>query len=314
MYAHSPVRSCFFLLLIVFLTTFFSCTQQSGDGKKLRPSFKGILGLQFIEVRREFDTGLSFDNQGFQQEPDWKLYFLSEDSVMIYNPVKKVYFHYPVYHDHDSVFNIAREWLRLKAINKDSLVFQLLSVDEKKVSKQLSNVTMKFYSYTYLSQHVKQDPEKLKQPNRKDSLFIRSKIMRANRNPSNPDSCFAARNPVQLISSIKNIRVNKVPVEANSYNLVNSSPSDAYLFPEYSITIHKSYKKFFYTFSVLVDQNGKMRVTKFITSPEFETSRKKVLQGIVDVYLSRYLTIIPGSTLTIFHPSEITLHVRGMVQ
>ncbi|WP_152439878.1 hypothetical protein [Arcticibacter svalbardensis] len=296
------------------MTALFSCNQQSGGAKKQRPSFKSILGLQFIEVRREFNTGLSFNDQGFQQEPDWKLYFLSEDSVMIYNPIKKVYFHYPVYHDHDSVFNIAREWLRLKEINRDSLTFQLLSVEEKKVSRQLSNVTMKFYSYTYLKEHIKQDPQKLQQPSSADSLFIRSKVMRANRNPFNPDSCFAARNPVKFTSINKNMQVNKVPIETNTYNLVNSSPSDAYLFPEYSITIHKAYKKFFYTFSVLVDQNGKMRINKFITSPEFETSRKKVLQGIVDVYLSHYLTVIPGSTLNIFHPSEITLHVRGMVQ
>ncbi|WP_069659495.1 hypothetical protein [Arcticibacter eurypsychrophilus] len=314
MHVHSSVKPFPFLLFITLLTALFSCSQQSDSGKKQRPSFKNILGIQFIEVRREFNTGLSFNDQGFQQEPDWKLYFLSEDSVMIYNPVKKVYFHYPVYHDHDSVFNIAREWLRLKEINKDSITFQLLSVDEKKVSQERSNVTMKFYSYTYLKEHLRQDPEKLKHPNRKDSLFIRSKIRRALRNSFNPDSCFAARNPVQFTSTNKNIQVNKVPVEMDKDNLVSSSPSDAYLFPEYSITIHKAYKKFFYTFSVLVDQNGKMRVNKYITSPEFEESRKKVLQGIVDVYLSHYLTLIPGSTLNMFHPSEITLHVRGIVQ
>ena len=314
MYAYSLVKSGPFLLFMLALATLLSCTQQNSSAKKQRPSFKSILGLQFIEVRREFNTGLSFNDQGFQQEPDWKLYFLSEDSVMIYSPVKKVYFHYPVYHDHDSVFNIAREWLRLKEINKDSLIFQLLSVDEKKVSKELSNVNMKFYSYTYLKEHLKQDPEKLRLPSSKDSLFIRSKAMRAIRNPFNPDSCFAARNPVQFTSTNKNIQVNKVPVEIDKYNLVNSSPSDAYLFPEYSVTIHKAYKKFFYTFSVLVDEKGNMRVNKFYTSPEFEESRKKVLQGIVDIYLSHYLTVIPGSTLNIFHPSEITLHVRGIVQ
>ncbi len=91
--------------------------------------------MQYIEIHRYFNSGLSFNEQGYQLEPSWKMYLLSDDSLMIFHPQAKTYFHYPIYHDHDSVFSIARHWMRVKTISKDSLIFQLLSVEEKKVSK-----------------------------------------------------------------------------------------------------------------------------------------------------------------------------------
>lgn len=307
MYSCGSTRfSCFILFLASLLL--ISCSRP--ENKKQRPSFEKILGLQFIEVRRAFDSGLSFNDQGFQQEPAWKLYFLSEDSVMIFNPVEKVYFHYPIYHDHDSVFNIAREWLRVKKIDKDSLIFQLLYVEGKKVSREMSNVTMKFYSHSYLTKVLKQDPEILKRPTRADTLFIKRKAEIANRNP---DSCFAARNPVGMKSTIKEIIVSKDELREDPYNLLGVTQADKYLKPEYSITVNKSYKEFFHTFTVVVDRNGKMHVGKFITSPEFVDSRKRVLKGIIETYLERFIVITPGSTLGIPHASEITLHVRGVL-
>lgn len=297
--------SIVFMLLTSILP---SCNRKE---EKIRPSFKPVLGMQFIEYRREFDNGLAFNEYGFQQEPAWKLYFLSEDSVMIYSPFEKKYYHYPIYHDHDSVFNIAREWLRLKQLNKDSLTFQLLSVDRKQVSRERSNVLMKFYSYRYLEEVLKKDPVFLRRPGPQDTLFIRSLVERANRNPANADSSFAARQPVQLVSTIKEIKVSKLGLEYDPNNLLNISSADTYLKPEYSITIDKAYKDFFHTFTVLVDQKGRFHVDTFITSPEFTASRRKVLEGIVDVYLQRFLQVVPGSTLGMPHTSQITLHVRG---
>lgn len=267
--------------------------------------------MQFIEVRREFDNGLAFNKYGFQQEPAWKLYFLSEDSVMIYSPFEKKYYHYPIYHDHDSVFNIAREWLRLKELTTDSLTFQLLSVDRKEVSRERSNVIMKFYSHRYLSEVLKKDPVQLRRPNRTDTLFIKSLVSRANRNPLNPDSAFAARQPVQLISTIKEIVVTKEGLPYDPYNLLNISSADTYMKPEYSVNISKAYKDFSHTFTALVDQHGKLQVDTFWTSPEFTDSRRKVLEGIVDVYLQRFLKVIPGQTLGFPHTSQITLYIKG---
>jgi hypothetical protein len=49
-----------------------------------------------------------------------------------------------------------------------------------------------------------------------------------------------------------------------------------------------------------------------VTSDEFVESRKKVLEGIINVYLKNLLTIKPGTTLGIPHTSLIMLRVRGI--
>lgn len=275
-----------------------------------RPTFKAVLGMQYIETDRYFTSRLSFNDQGYELEPTWKMYLLSDDSLMIFHPQAKVFYHYPIYHDHDSVFNIARHWMRIKTVSKDSLIFQLLSVEEKKVSKDFSNAYMKFYSYAYL-QKTHADPEQLRKPSHKDTLFIQAKSAKANRNPGVRDSAFAARMPVVLKSKIPEIKVNKLKVQLDPHDLLHVSPSDEYLYPEYSITIDKAYRDFNYSFSVLVDDKGSMRLSKFTVSPEFKESRRRVLEGIIDVYLERFLDIKPGTTLGIAHTSEIALHVKG---
>lgn len=299
-----------FALFFVLLTAVLASCNRTPKHKE-RPSFQPIVGMQFIEYRREFDNGLAFNQYGFQQEPAWKLYFLSEDSVMIYSPFEKKYYHYPIYHDHDSVFNIAREWLRLKQLTKDSLTFQLLSVDRKEVSRERSNVLMKFYSYQHVTDVIKKDPVVLRRPSRRDTTFVRELVAKANRNPKNADSSFAARQPVQLTSTIKEIEVTKLGLEYDPHNLLNISSADTYMKPEFSITINKAYKEFSHTFTALVDQHGKIHVDTFLTSPEFTASRRKVLEGIVDVYLQRFIKVIPGSTLGFPHTSQITLFVKG---
>jgi hypothetical protein len=298
------------ILLLAFISLSFACQQPNAKTSEDRLSFESVSGIKFIEVRREFDTGLAFNDHGFQQEPNWILYFLPGDSVKIYSPYERKYIYYPIYFDHDSVLNFAREWLRIKKVSKDSLVFQLLQVDDKVISKERSNVYMNFYSENYIKNHLHQSSPAFKQIVRKDSLFIRSKAMRANRNPEIIDSAFTARNPVVFQSRVKEVKVNKV--EASEYD-IDKSITDTYLYPEYNITINKAHKDFSYSFSVLVDDKGIMRFgeIKTVVMPEFEEAKKRVIKGIIEVYLQRFLRVTPGSTLGMPHTSLIVLNVTG---
>lgn len=279
------------------------------DPKSRRPTFKEVEGIKFIEVRREFDTGLSFNEHGFQQVPEWTLYFLPGDSVKIYSPFEKKYIFYPIYFDHDQVINFAREWLRLKHVSQDSLVLQLLRVQSKVVNQELSKVYMRFYSEDYIKNVLNANPDSLRRPNRRDTLFIKKMIQRANSNPKKPDSMFAARNPVQFKSKINEIGVTK---RKSSKDDINYSASDEYLYPEYDISIRNSYKDFAKSFTVIVDKNGDMAVGRFaVIEEDFEAPQRKILQAIVDVYLEHYLQVIPGTTLGMPHATEIMLHVKG---
>lgn len=292
-----------YLCFLFFIPLLFSrCSD-----KKERPSFAGVLNVKFIEVRREFDKGYEFNEYGFQQEPEWVLSFMSEDSVKIYSPFEKKFLHYKIYHDHDSVFNMAREWLRLKHVDRDSLIFQLLEVKEKKVNRERSNVLMKFYSEAYLKKSG-QDPAVLQRPKRRDTLYVKSLIAKANRYPDEPDSALAARQPVTLISRSPAIEVKRSHTVADP---MNPSRAEEYLNPEYFITIRGAYKDFTHNFSVMVDENGKMHLGRFLVDEEFRESRTRVLKGIIDVYLQKYLKIIPGSTLGIPHTSEIMIYLKG---
>lgn len=298
------------ILLIAPLCLFLSCSQTKKEESREIISFSKVSGIKFIEVRRYFETGASFNEQGFQQEPAWKMYFLSDDSVKIFSPFEKRYIHYPIYFDHDSVFNFAREWLRLKALNKDSLVLQLLEVNNKVISKERSNVYMKFYSEGFIRNKLKADPDSMSTTNRFDTLFIKSRVARANRNPGNSDSAFAARNPVVLKSRLNSIKVRRVQADIDT---MERSASDEYIYPEYKVTIDNAYQDFSYSFSVLVNDRGVMTFdkSKFVIMPEFVEAKTKVMKAIIELYLQPYLQVVPGSTLGIPHTSLITIHVQG---
>lgn len=295
----------FFFLCLASVT--FSCREKT-DASRSKPSFKEVIGIKFTEVRRAFDTGLSFNKYGFQQEPEWVLYFTAEDSIKIFSPKENRFIHYPVYYDHGAVFNFAREWFRVIKVNQDSLLFQLLQVEAKVVSKEMSNVYMTFYSDNYLKNVLHANPDSLKRPNRRDSLFIRSRAILANKFP---DSIFAARSPAVLTSKNPAIHVEKVQVAVDPLNGVN--PSDEYLLPEYNIAIDKAYKEFNYSISVLVDEKGGMQFRRFLTfvMPEFEESKTRVVKAIIDGYLKPNLNIVPGNTLGFAHSSSIKLNIKG---
>jgi hypothetical protein len=272
-------------------------------------SLRDVTGITFIETRREFDTGLSFSQYGFQQVPEWTLRFLPGDSVEIYSPYEKKFLGYPIYYDHHDVVNFAREWLRIKHVSKDSLVLQLLVVKSKQVLKNMSTVYMKFYSEDYIKNRLKSNSESLRKPNRRDSLFVKSLIKRANSHPGNSDSVFFARIPVKMKSLTPDITVQK-DLPAN--NSIYYRASNEYWNPEYTITIDNAYKDFGHSFTAFVDSSGRMTVSKFaVSDPDFDAPRRRVLQGIIDVYLHRYLKITPGTTFGIPHSCEIMLHVSG---
>ena len=269
-----------------------------------------IQGIRYTEVKRGFSNGLSFDTLGFQQQPSWIIQFQSTDTVLAYDPVKKIMQPFFLLHDHAAVYNFAKEYFRFKLLSKDSVVFQRLQVKGKEVVNDIrSDVNMTFYADSYIKNVLHNDAEKLQRPSRRDTLFIAELVAKANRNPDKPDSVFAGRQ-VALLTA----RDNRITVERLSQvdRINGRTEAYDYLYPKYKLVIPDAYKDFAYEFTVIVDINGKLRLGNFWTNlPEFREVRKKVLEGITSVYLQNLLKIKPGSTLGMPHASEITVAVTG---
>jgi hypothetical protein len=273
--------------------------------------FDSIRGIRYTEVKRRFSNGLSFDVNGFQQEPSWIIQFPSaKDTVLAYDPGKKVMQPFYLEHDHANVFNFAKEWFRFKLISKDSLVFQRLQVNRKQIADDIrSDVNMTFYADDYIRNKLRTTAEKLQRPSPADTVFIRNLATQANQDPNNRDLVFAGRQiatftPLSDMVSIEFLSsVDPLGGRTRAYD---------YLFPKYRIVIRRAYKDFGYDFKVIVDAKGKLTVSQFnVSQPEYRETRKKVLQGITSVYLQNLLKINPGSTLGIAHASEISLIVTG---
>ena len=311
------LKSIFLLSIFSFCVFFYSCNQSESAVKthktapKTRLSFESIKGIKYEEVKRRFSNGLSFDTLGFQQEPSWIIQFMANDSVMAYSPQKKAMQGFHLHYDHGDVYNFAKEWFRIKSISKDSIVMQRLYVSNKEIAKDIrSDVNLTFYAQDYIKNTLKTTPSVLQRPTARDTAFIRELAGRANRNPAHRDSVFAGRQPVELIPKSKLISVKKI---SSVDELNGKTPAYDYLYPRYRIVIEKAYKDFGYTFTVLVDENGKMHLGTFSGHiPEYHDVRKKVLEGIISVYLQNLLIIKPGTTLGIPHGSEIALSVKGV--
>ncbi len=279
--------------------------------EKIRPKFAPIAGTEFFEVRRSFDNGLSFDTIGFEQEPQWHVNFMSNDSVRIFSPDSGKMLGYSIYYDQDSIFNFGREWFRVKSLAKDSLLLQRLQVQNLHVKEQRSNVYMKLYSAHYITDVLHTTVEELRKSRRNDSVFVKWLADRSNRNPTVIDSSFSSKNVVELKAINPHISV-KRHVPDNS-EMINASAAYYYLYPEYDIEIRKSYKDFYDVFSVLVDGKGDVHLAKVTAMPEFEESKRRVLTGVINVYLKHWLSIKPAVTLGFPHTSLILLRVRGKV-
>jgi hypothetical protein len=298
-----------FALLFYFCYLFISCGHISKINEEPAPSFTAIKGIKYTEVKRRFNNGLSFTNQGFQLEPEWNIYFNADDSVRIYSPEKKQYMTYRIFHSHKALFQFAREWFRVKHVSKDSLIFQVMELESRAVMEDLSTISMTLYSDDYIKNVLKTTADKLKAPSKEDSLFIKYRAIQAN---SSPDSTFAARNPVDLKSKSKITQVEKIKPSLDPY-LGHVNRSEEYLYPEYQIKIKKAYQDFQYSFSVIVDHNGRMHFKQFLVAvePEFMETKTKIAKGIIDIYLRNTLEITPGNTLGFPHSSVINLHVVG---
>ena len=303
-----------FLLVILSLGLLLTaCNSKPVKETPLQPKdfdFDAVKGIKYTEVKRRFSNGLSFDTTGFQQEPSWIVQFQSKDTILAYDPGKKIMQGFHLHHDHKDVYNFAKEWFRFKLISKDSLVFQRLQVNKKEIAADIrSDVNMTFYSNEYIEKKLRTKPALLQRPSKADTLFIREMIDRANRNPGNRDSVFAGRQIAQLSSKSE---MASVAFQSSVDPMNGRTKAYDYLYPRYKVVIQRAYKDFAYEFNLIADENGKLRMSWFYTNlPEFKETRKKVLEGITSIYLQNLLKVTPGSTLGIPHASEITVIVTG---
>jgi hypothetical protein len=297
----------YYFLFILITVAFSSCTPKDHNEKK-RASFQSVIGIDFIEVHRTFENGLSFSRNGYQLSPIWKVKFLPDDKAMVYSPDRDKFLKFPVILDHDSLTNVANTWLKPIKLTKDSMLIQVLAVEGKKVYFDKSTVYMTFYSDNYIKNVLRKDIKELQKPTRRDTLFIKQRAAEVN---ANIDSAFAGREPIVLKSLSPRVVIEKVKVEAGIMNRFDSS--DDYMYPEYNINIKQAYEDFGYSFYATVDTLGQVHFQQSMTylSDDFKASTIKTINGIINGYLKNYIQITPGKTLGIVHTCPIILNVRG---
>lgn len=294
-------------LLLIIIGASVSCSN-----KKKKPGlpFGTVSGTRFTEVNRAFNTGLVFDHQGYQLEPLWQFYFISDDSALVLSPKTHKYYGFHVYFDHDSIFNMVDTWLKLKKLDKDSIVFQALRVEDKviKDDDEGSKVFMTFYSYRLIDKLGDKKIRAMQLPGAKDTAYIKERAKLAS---EHIDSAFLATVPAELKSKSPLINVEKVVNVSTPLNKID--PSTDHPYPEYNITINKAYEDFNYSFSAFIDANGKITFRKSIIfyHVEFKAKYEQIIRGIIDGYLKRYVEVTPGNTLGIAHTSIIQLNLKG---
>jgi hypothetical protein len=308
---NNPIKCLGAVLLLIGSLIHAGCNNAgSKSQKKELISFKPYNGISYSEVARRQLNGLSFNEYGYQLEPQWKLQFVSDDSVSIYSPTKKQFINFPLTRGYDSVFNAARSWLKIKKMSKDSIVMEILKARGDSIDISGAKVYMLFYADNYVKNVLHTDTSILRHPSRKDTLFIKSLVVKANQNIT---KAFAARQPVQLLSKSPLVKVKQQHTPPDIMN--NFDSSDDYLDPTFDITIDKAYQDFYYSFSVYVDNKGQMYyripLIDFIGDKDAKQSYIRTSQSIMNSYLKYYLQTIPGSTLGFTHASTISLHVRG---
>lgn len=303
--AISSYRFRLFLLFLLLTAGLWSCKYKNPSESK-RVSFKKVAGINYIEVRRRFADGLSFNKYGYELTPSWKLSFYSDDSARVFSPDSGRFLGFHVTLDHDSLFYVARAWFRAKKITKDSLVCQVMKVQSNVIYLDKSSVYITFYSDKYIRDVLHTVPEALTSKTKRDTLFIQKRSAQIN---ANPDSAFAAREPLVLQSKSPLAKVSKVGVKANVMN--NYDNSDEYMFPEFNITIDQAYQDFYYSFLVTVDYKGDLHFQNSLMK-SFDGSSEKIMKGVMNGYVKTYISIKPGSTFGIPHNSFAILNVKGI--
>jgi hypothetical protein len=299
------IRLINILLLLFIVLTQSACKYKVKDLKNV--SFKPVIGIGYTEVRRRLNTGRSFDNYGYEVNPEWRMTFISKDSTSIFSPDSNRFLTFPLMLDHDSLFYTGNTWLRAKKVTKDSLIFQVMQVETNVIYLLHSNVYMTFYANDYIKRK-NLNLTQLQQPDHLDTVFVKQRAMLANKYP---DTLFAAREPVVMKSKSPFVKVEKEIVPRTRENHYDTS--DSYMDPKYDVTIHHAYQDFDYSFNALVDTNGQIHFVKSLiyTLPEYRESTIKIIKGIIDGYLKVYVSVKPGSTLGIVHTSMVTINVDG---
>jgi hypothetical protein len=279
------------------------------DAIKAKALLKNIQGIRYTEVKRTFDNGLSFSAVGYQLVPEWRISFPSTDSVNIYSPKKKRFLNTPVMFDHDSVYNVAWAWLKLKYIKKDSIQFMVLHVHDNIIQDEKIHVYMTFYTNDYIKNVLHADTATMYKPSRKDTDYIKAKILTANKII---DSAFAGTQPVILKSKSSLVSVKKEVTPTDDVD--GGMAFDDYLSPTYNIVIKSAYDNFDYVFTAYVNEKGTLifRKSNQLMMPEFKEATINAMKGITDGYLKLYLDVTPGKTLGIPHNSIIILKVTGV--
>lgn len=300
-------------LTCIVLTLFcLGCKQRNivkHNGEKDLISFKPVFGISYTEIARRSQNGLSFNNFGYQLEPQWKMKFVSNDSTSIYSPTKRQFINFPLSRGYDSIFNTARAWLKVKIMTKDSMIIELLKAYGDSVDTRGAKVYMVFYADNYIKNVLHDDISQCKSPSRKDSVYIQWLTNVANKDV---EKAFAARQPVELESKSTSVTISKRHTEPTILN--NFDTSSDYMGPEFDITINKAYSNFYYSFSIFVDPAGQMHYGRPLTVFLEEDRRITYIhlsKAVMESYLKYYLKLTPGKTLGITHTSEIAVHVTG---
>lgn len=298
-------------LIFLFAAALYACNNSKSTEKSADEglSFKDVNGVRYFEVKRRFSNGLSFNKDGFMLAPTWVIEYKHPDTMLAYSPEKQGMEAFYLQFDHGKVYNFAREFFRVKTIAKDSLVLQRLQVDARVVTEgEVSDVNCIYYTKDYIEKILKTTIGELQRPTKADTAFIKKLAAKTYKDPGNADSAFAATEIVDLKPNSKNVSVKLIGYADSGAH----RKSFAYMYPEYKIDINKSYKQFRYRFSMVVDVKGNLYVSRVEgVLPEDMPHRKKLIQGIADVYLKNLLHIKPGTTLGIPHSSEITISLAG---
>lgn len=303
------LKNTVYLLFFVLLLSTCKFGSKTSDPTLRDFTFEPVKGIRYEEVKRRFKDGLSFNEAGFMQKPSWIIEVAKEDTMMAWSPQKKIMQKFYMQYDHGNVYNFAAEFFKVKHISKDSLVFQRIQVDGKVIASDVrSDVNMTFYAQSYIKNKLKTTAKELQKPTKTDTAFIEKRTARVN---LNSDSAFAATDPVQFISKSKIARVEKISTVDRANNRTEAYD---YMFPQYIIRIDRAYKDFAYQVAAVVDYQGGIHVkTIYNVLPENAEAKKKVAQGIADIYVRNLFNVAPGTTLGIPHNSEITLTMIGKV-
>jgi hypothetical protein len=311
------------LYFLLFLAvTLSACKNGTKQAKTATPNpedlpannltFRDVNGIRFYEVKRRFKNGLSFNEVGFQQEPTWIIQFKYPDTMLAYSPDKKGMEAFYLHFDHGRVYNFAREFFRVRIISKDSLVLQRLQVNAKIIAgddDERSNVYCTFYTKNYIENVLKTTVGELQKPTKADTIFIKKLAEKTYEDPGNPKLAFAGRQPVIFTPKSKAVTVEKI---STVDELSNRTLAYDYIYPEYRIVINNAYKAFANRTHLVVDANGNLYVNSVEgVMAENHEARKKMLQGVADIYLKNLFKITPGSTLGIPHSSEVTINLVG---